>query len=313
MTCLLSAARTGRAVSGMALLLAPIGLAAQRPGGAQAGKVPSPVASYQVEVQSFTMTPAQPRAGDNVTFQLTLRNSGTTAPSAVPWLIALQGGAQMVGQGTTGAFAAGATQTVTATWRAVAGSHAALGTVAPPGISTALNAALPSAKAKDLLFNVASVSASSVGSSSNGPVTQQLLDWNKARVAGARFADGKAQAACRALLTGADTDPYRGTNMVLHGVRGLVVAHLQCMTPLGGRMNPEFFDFTLRNGWRVKSFDISQPQSNPQQNGWQVLVRPTLGSDRPYTKLAMWANGVSALTLTVEIWIEGPAGTDPYQ
>ncbi|MBK8647565.1 MAG: hypothetical protein IPN16_13670 [Gemmatimonadetes bacterium] len=143
MTCLLSAARTGRAVSGMALLLAPIGLAAQRPGGAQTAKVPSPVASYQVEVQSFTMTPAQPRAGDNVTFQLTLRNSGTTAPSAVPWLIALQGGAQMVGQGTTGAFAAGATQTVTATWRAVAGSHAALGTVAPPGVSTMLNAALP--------------------------------------------------------------------------------------------------------------------------------------------------------------------------
>jgi len=95
-----------------------------------------------------------------------------------------------VGQGTTGVFAAGATQTVTATWRAVAGSHAALGTVAPPGVNTALNSAPPTAKAKDLPFSVASASASIVASGGPGPVTQQLLDWNKARVAGARYATG---------------------------------------------------------------------------------------------------------------------------
>ena len=278
---------------------------AQRPPGSQVKPtvpVPSPVASYTVEVTAFTMTPAQPRQGDQVTFQLTLRNTGST-PASVPWLIALQGGAQMVGQGTVGTLSAGSTQTLTATWRALGGTHDALGTVSPPGVGTSLNAAPASARARSLAFTVAQSSASTTPS---GALVAQLIDWNRVRVAGGTFADG-LQGACISRLGPASSGPQLGE----------VVASLDCVTPAaqGGRMNPVFFDqFALRNGWRVKSFNVVKlTQTCPNASGWQVPVSPARGSVTPRVQLAMWGNAGCYLVVAARLEIEGPSGTDPYQ
>lgn len=290
---------------------------AQRPPGSQvkgAVPVPSPVASYAVEVTTFTMTPAQPRAGDQVTFQLSLKNTGTTS-ATVPWLIGLQGGGTMVGQGTVSNLAPGSLQTVTASWRATAGAQSALGTVSPPGVSTTLNAAPATARARSLDFTVAQVSASTTAPA--GALVTQLIDWERVRVAGGRFADGR-QGPCTTRL-GPETAGSRVGEVIVEidcnvyqklGASPVVTPNAQ-----GGRMNAVFFDqFALKNGWRIKSFNVARLDQNcPNASGWQVPTSPSIGSSTPKVQLALWTNAGCALRVAARLEIEGPNGTNPYQ
>lgn len=292
-------------------------LGAQRPSGATTKPgvgVPSPVASYVVEVSTFTMSPAQPRAGDQVTFQLVLRNTGATTAS-VPWFIGLQGGGQLVGQGTVNNLTPGSTQTVTASWRAVAGAQAALGSVSPPGVATTLNAAPAAARVRDLVFTVPQVLASTAAPP--GAPEVRLIEWDRVRVAGGNFADGR-QGPCNTRLGPETAGPRAGE----------VIVELDCsvwqklgsspvITPngQGARMNPVFFDnFALKNGWRVKSFNVTKLDQNcPNASAWQVPASPPLSGTSPKVQLALWANVGCTLRLATRLEIEGPRGTNPYQ
>jgi hypothetical protein len=306
-----------RALLAAAMTVAATNALAQRPPGSQVkagAPLPSPVPSYTAEVTAFTMHPAQPRAGDQVTFQLTLKNTGTTE-ATFPWFVGLQGGAVLVGQGTLSKLPPGSTQMVTATWRATAGPQDAIGTVSPPGVATQLNAAPQAARMRTLVFTVAQGSASSAAPA--GALATQLIDWDKVRVAGGTFADGR-QGPCQTRL-----------GPITAGARvGEVQVELDCNvwqkqgnTPVvtpnaqGGRMHPVFFDqFGLKNGWRVKSFNVVRTAQNcPNASGWQVPTSPPLGGGNPKVQLALWANLNCVVALAARLEIEGPAGTNPYQ
>ncbi len=74
--------------------------------------------------------------------------------------------------------------------------------------------------------------------------------------------------------------------------------------------------FNLKNGWKVKSYEIAGPTRAGIGAGsdWRwVSTPPPAGSTTPYVKWHLWANGGSSITVGIKIIIEGPEGTDPYQ
>jgi hypothetical protein len=82
--------------------------------------------------------------------------------------------------------------------------------------------------------------------------------------------------------------------------------------PQGAKANFEAFtNFNLKNGWKVKSYEILNPKT--ADGSWNWVVPPNNGSPNPYSKLHLWVNAGVKVSLKLKILIEGPEGTNPYQ
>lgn len=149
----------------------------------------------------------------------------------------------------------------------------------------------------------------------------QLLDFDKAKRSGARFGGSAKASLCEMLVVDAKSPD-------LSSVPGRPAAgvffNLRCgQLPVGARSDPEAFtSFRLKNGWKVKSFDVTGvrklvwPGSRPaseQDANWQWTKTPSVATDDPSAKLHLWTNANRAMQLFVKVEIEGPAGTNPYQ
>ncbi|MEO8055547.1 MAG: hypothetical protein ABI768_10345 [Acidobacteriota bacterium] len=149
----------------------------------------------------------------------------------------------------------------------------------------------------------------------------QLLDFDKAKRSGAQFGGSPNGPVCEMLVVDANTpDLSSAPGRPAAGV----FFNLRCAaSPVGARSDPEAFtSFRLKNGWKVKSFDVTGVQrrvwpgdrpAGEQDANWQWTKTPSVATDDPSAKLHLWTNANRWITLFVKVEIEGPAGTNPYQ
>ena len=118
-------------------------------GGAIKGDPP-----VKVEITNFSISPAQPTAGDSVTVTLTIKNTGTGAVAKVPWSIHRATGNQTLAStpDITG-LQPGQSVTKTATWQAQAGQQVLQGYVDPTG-KALKNTAPVTSQIRELTLNV---------------------------------------------------------------------------------------------------------------------------------------------------------------
>ena len=152
---------------------------------------------------------------------------------------------------------------------------------------------------------------------STPPMETQLLDYQKAKMNGAQFADG---------LEGPTNCNHR-TQLDVKGPDQPAVCGDFPLPPAGvqfqmgcgiyltgGRATPEAFtNFRLKNGWRVKSYEMVGVVKPSEGADWQWRKTPSVGTDDPSMKMHVWANVRQDVCNTVKVTIEGPAGTNPYQ
>lgn len=96
--------------------------------------------------------------------------------------------------------------------------------------------------------------------------------------------------------------------------RGMLLG-IDCSSkPFGGRASPEvYLNFSLKSGWKIKSVNIVDQAPSDNNSGWQWANKPAVGSNNPYSKMSVHANANGRTYVVVQVMIEGPAGTDPYQ
>jgi hypothetical protein len=249
-----------------------------------------------------------------VTITFTVKNTGAGAVARVPWAINLITGAnqgQTLAQGEQTSVGPGATFTVTAQWTATAGQRVVQGYVDPSG-TTFKNTAPVSAQIKELTLSVAQASAATQGSGSS-PLVTQLIDYQKAKMGGARFSDGpEGFSTCTIGQADWSSSPGIAGGDIASTGTGVLLRIICDGLSTGGRGNPEAFaSFTLKNGWKVKSVEMAELVKRSGDWGWDT--RPAVGSNNPYMKMHMWATTGGQVSLNVKIWIEGPQGTNPYE
>lgn len=139
----------------------------------------------------------------------------------------------------------------------------------------------------------------------------QVLDYQKAKRAGAQFAHAPDGAApCP--MYGQFYDPNHlavGPPPMPFTVR----FYMDCVgSPLGMRATPETFgNFRLKHGWKVKSVELLQEMKRSAD--WQWRQRPDIGSDNPAMRMHLWSNPNGTVHVIARVTIEGPAGTNPYE
>jgi hypothetical protein len=155
------------------------------------------------------------------------------------------------------------------------------------------------------------VSAATQGSGGAAPLVTQMLDYQKAKAAGAQFANSPEGGTEHC---GVAQSPLSG---------GSVQFSADCRaSAVGIRATPEaFMNFQLRNGWKIKSIDTFEIEPLKKDHGdWQWRQRPSVGSDAPGLKMHIWAEGPRPplgysgwVYVGVRITIEGPQNTNPYE
>ena len=263
-------------------------------------------APASVEIVALSATPAAPKEGEMVTVKLSIRNSGQSAVAQVPWSIHWNTANQTLAQGVQPNVVPGAVFEVTASWRAVPGEQLFKGYVDGSG-KTFNNAAPVANRIANLPLTIAQVSASTQGAAPGQPVTKvtQILDYQKAKLAGAQFAHNEEAVAACTYLGQFDSKVQFG-----NWPDGTVSFGAVCAL-LGGRATPEAFkNFRLKNGWRIKSVE---PLKETKNNGdWQWVTGPPTG-DNPYMQVRVWANSLGEGSIILKVVIEGPEGSDPYK
>jgi hypothetical protein len=86
-----------------------------------------------VEVSSLTFSPSSPTDGDEVTVSLTITNASAFEVAKIPWVIHLFDGNTTLASGAATNVAANTSFTVTAKWKALAGTRKIQGYVDPMG------------------------------------------------------------------------------------------------------------------------------------------------------------------------------------
>lgn len=296
-------------LAGVAMQLAVHGQPRKK-GGGEPQKINPPVRctmDEKVAVSGFTVDPMRTLPRRRVTATMTIMNrcASGTVDLNVPWKIYLDNVVIKTG---TATVAAGKFVTVTAQWIAAGiGSHNFYGGIDPNnslGDRTRYYSTLP-----DVVVTVIQGSADSSGSS-NGQSPQletQRLDYQKAKNAGAQFADSPDGPT--GLCQYGQRDLAQQLSLEGAGVRFFV----NCGGILNGaRATPEaFMNFTLKNGWKIKSIDTSE-EGGKTLADWNWTTRPVEGSNNPYMKMHLWSNPGGSVWVQVKVTIEGPAGTDPY-
>ena len=277
------------------------------PGG-QTEKPAGPPACTEkekAEVTAFSLNPTVARQGQSVKATMTIENKcpGGTAVLSVPWKIYLD--SQMIKTGTA-KISAGSKADVTTSWTAVVGEHHFYG--------SAFKSTLP-----DVIINVPRVSSDAVGDNSGQPaqLETQVLNYQKAKAVGAQFSDG-----IEGTTTCGPIGQYDPAVWIYPDQTDKTIAFvIACVAFLGGgKADPEAFkNFTLKNGWRIKSIDQPTVVYDDQNillighGNWQWVIPPRRGSDNPYMQMHLVATYNQVVSVFVKVIIEGPAGTDPYQ
>lgn len=148
------------------------------------------------------------------------------------------------------------------------------------------------------------------------PRETQILDYEKAKQAGAQFSHGVegSQGACNNV---GQFNANLAAFIVGRTIPAGVVFSMDCTVgglavPTGARATPEaFMGFRLKNGWKVREFAFGEILR--QAADWQWRKTPSNGTDDPSMRMHIWANPGGRLGVPVKVVIEGPAGTNPYQ
>jgi hypothetical protein len=266
---------------------------------------PACTADDKVAVTSFRLTPQELAVEGQVvveTMKITSKCPGGTADLDVPWKIYADG--QMISSGNV-RISAGDTATVSSSWTALVGSHSFFGSADPRNERARNNNTLP-----DVVMNVRPRSTSANRIDNTPPQLEtQVLDYQKAKDAGAQFSDGVAGATiCNPI---GQYDPTGSPDSSGNSV-GFRIVCSNIIT--GARANPEaFINFRLKNNWKIKSVDTSQIDlSTCTGANWQWQTRPSEGTDNPYMQMHLVSEPFQCLVRAVKITIEGPAGTNPY-
>ena len=63
----------------------------------------------------------------------------------------------------------------------------------------------------------------------------------------------------------------------------------------------------------IKSVTLPAETNNGGAAGFNVLTQPSVGSTNLYTKVHVWADHDGQVYVRMQIEIQGPGGTNPYQ
>ncbi len=153
----------------------------------------------------------------------------------------------------------------------------------------------------------------------------QVLSYARARAAGANFTQNPLSAGTCPFLGQKDGASVGWAEAVHEGVTFMADCVPQQVLPVippptGGRVDATAYeDFRLKNGWRIKEVHVTFPSEphvdfmDDSNKVFRWLRQPQVGSDDPSMSVHLAVNPALALTVNVEVLIEGPAGRDPYQ
>lgn len=273
-------------------------------GPLQIGKITD--APVRLEGQSLTITPVNPRAGDQVTVRFIVKNTGTGTVPKVPWAIHLASGNQTLKQGEHSNLAPGETFEGQVGWTAVEGEQLLQGYIDSTG-KALKNTAPISAKILRLTIAVAPPPPPPV------KLVTQVLHYEKARQAGALF-----QIAPMPLCQAAQFAPTPSTAPDFADFS--IIFQFACFGSAGAFAKTEvesFKNMRLKNGWKIKEIIEHGGQITPIAfHAW--ITRPSAGSDDPFMKSRFEAGFTniagSAPTFVkgVKVIIEGLENTSPY-
>lgn len=302
------ASRAALALAALAatVLVVPANLSAQLPRPGTPKVAPS---ADRVQLTALNVSTVRPDLGTTVTVQATLRNVDPNYAINIPWTISLTGpaGTQTLGSGTASAVAPGASLTVSASWRAIAGEHVA-SAAADPSNSLGEMAPNPTNNAR-----------------SSGTITPQdvrLLTFAEAVAAGAQFSSNVSGSTMCRTVGVFDANEARFLGAQGRG-RPLFVA--DCTTPpqsppvvTGAKAKPlAFGNLTLRNGWTVRSVRVlSGGQDGTRASGsagGSAVALPTVGSTSPRTEFSVFADKGGVFEALLEVTIAGPAHLHPLR
>lgn len=258
-----------------------------------------------VEAQTLTVSPDSPRAGDQVTARFTIKNAGSGVVATVPWIIniAPRSRTPFMAQGEKANVRPGTSFDVTFTWEATAGV-----TIANAHVGRILNStAPPEAQQREQRIFVAegAVTQNTVGAGAP-KIVRQVLNYQKARAAGARFSHSvEGVGGCAEI---GQYDRGGTTASVMFSATGCIY--------MGDLATPEAFtDFQLKNGWKIAGGAGTITVSPVGQSGnsdWQWTQRPNEGGINTAMKMHIWSVALGGIVMAVTVMIEGPEGSDPY-
>ncbi|MGQ0561039.1 MAG: hypothetical protein ACT443_04100 [Gemmatimonadota bacterium] len=246
----------------------------------------------KIQFTDFAVTPTNPAADQNVTVQFKIRNLCSTALD-VPYRI--YDGSTMKSSGTK-SVSGKQVAAVQYTMAAAPGTHAIDAyldhgnTLKEPSAHLANNGALDA-----ISFTVAPP-----------PMETRLLIGEEAQQAGAQFLTAEAVPPCFFRSVGASSSSSKSSAYAtLEGPPGCSAGTYEM-----------FKNFTLKNGWKIKSiyFDTGTRRSFVNAD-WEWLTRPSEGSTSAYGRFRLRAKNTALPThapASVIIHIEGPKGTNPY-
>ena len=274
---------------------APAQVVRERPGV----KAPSPPAATgtpacsgddKIEATALSIDPAQPAPGQSATLRLTIKSRCPTGtkPLDIQWEITGAGDHKLASGDAR--LNPGASSTFTATWAAEAGAHTFRG----------------DAYAQETTAGTQN-NWRAVDVTVQPKLVTKLLDRKSAKEAGADFTvNGEATCFNNSTETGEESKDESKREQITFAV--ICTASMG----LGGKADFEAYsNFTLKNGWKVKSYEIKEYKTG--RSGWRWVTTPTNGSTSPYSKLHLWADPLSHAGIKLTITIEGPEGTNPYQ
>lgn len=264
-------------------------------------------AADKLMATNLTINPVTPKQGDRVTAKFTIKNLCDIALS-IPWEI-IGTGSVTHGSGVQQNVAAGQTFDVTASWTVSAGVGAVLGQSDPKNTFSELPANRTNNN-KQMAITVSQISASTQGSGGTTRNVEEVLNYTKAKNAGARFAHNVENGSGCDRIGQFNPTEWAGYPEARDKSVAFVIS---CGVGLGGKADPvAFAGFTLKNGWSVKRVETSELA--PMTNGdWQYTsMLPGERSLTPYLKMHIWANGGGRVSRWVKIVISGPEGTCPY-
>ena len=258
----------------------------------------------KVAVADFTFNPPQPILGQPVVLTLTIKNLCNTSLTGVGWSIRASYSSETLSRGIQENLLPGSSIVVTG--QLTPSAHGEHRFTAEIDWSNILGESAEGQRnnVKTISFNVPTATPAP-NNAVRVEMETQVLDVDKAKLAGARFNQGvESSSACRFLGV------FNSKTAVGNWPNSSVGFVAECIA--GGRATPEaFVDFRLKNGWVVKEYmEIRSVQSN---GDWTLLTPPRLGSNVPYMKAHLWASALGEARLILKVVIQGPRGTNPYQ
>jgi hypothetical protein len=245
----------------------------------------------KIQLTGFSISPAAPALNQTVTVKVDVKNlCGQTL--SIPYKIA--DGSSVLNSGSK-SVSANQTATVQYTFTATAGNHS-LDAYLDSG--NTLNES-SSYQANNGATNVIAFSIAAP------TLATEYLKKEPAQSAGAQF------------------------NIVLESGTGCVVKTMTSGTsanipvlyitfsggpPCGRAVFEAYSNFTLKNGWKVKSV-LVEKHSDAINSDWEWVTKPATGSSNPAMKWrCKTANDLLPLECryNIRISIEGPSGTSPY-